>query len=93
MALAAINWLQAILIALVLGLMTPSAAALPAAALAAVIVHLLVDMFAPVVTQNAEPAAPALAQPEFWIVAAALFIGYFLIIGVIVLLRAAVDKS
>ena len=88
-----INLLQAIVIALVVGLMTPSATALPASALAAVLVHVLADMFIPVAAENADPVMPQLDAPEFWIGAAVLFAGYFLAVGLIVLLRVAVDKG
>lgn len=82
-----VNALQGLLIALVAGLMTPRWSRLPVFAFAAVLVHLLVDMIAPVMTTASALRLPAILDAAFWRYAAALFVGYLIVISLVMLAR------
>src|SRR5688572_19707930 len=77
-----INQVQGLLIALAATIFMQSWRQWLPISLLAVIIHIAVDLLAPVLAENAAFRLPPLMEPEFWRSAGALFVGYLIVIAV-----------
>jgi hypothetical protein len=84
---------RAIFIAFVATLFLASWKQLAPMAIAAAVVHKLIDFLAPILMGNTAPRLPALAEVDFWVGLAQLCVGYALLIAVFFFLKKTVFKN
>lgn len=87
---ATVNQVQGLIIALVAAMLIPSWHRWPIFALAAAIVHVAVDTLLPVLASGAPFRLPDIVHFDFWRYVLTLIAGYFVVIGVLLLLRRVI---
>lgn len=87
-----VNHLQGLIIALVAALLLPNAKSIPVFALGATVVHILVDVFAPVFANGAQLRLPPLVEVAFWEHVFILLLGYLIVISVLGLIKRLIFK-
>ena len=89
---AEVNALQGLIIAFVAALLLSGWKRLPAFALGATIVHIAVDVLAPVFANGAPLRLPPLLEAGFWEYVLILLLGYLIVISVLALLKRLLLK-
>lgn len=89
---AEVNALQGLIIALITALVMTEWKRLPFFVLGAVVVHILVDVLAPVFANGAAFRLPDFLELYFWKQVGLLLVGYLVIISILVLIRRLVLK-
>ena len=87
-----VNALQGLIIALIAALVMDEWKRLPYFVIGAVVVHVLVDVLAPVFANGASFRLPDFLEVYFWKQTALLLVGYLVVIPVLVLIRKLVLK-
>lgn len=82
-----VNAVQGLIIALVAALIMPGWRRLPVFVLGATLTHLIVDALLPVIVANGALRLPPVLELAFWRYAAALLVGYLIVIALFTLLR------
>ncbi|HEY8947640.1 MAG TPA: hypothetical protein VIM56_02025 [Rhizomicrobium sp.] len=82
-----VNALEGLIIALVAALFVPAWHRVWAVALGATLVTIILNVLLPVLADHAAFRLPPLMEPNFWRFAAALFVGYLVVIGVFFFLK------
>lgn len=82
-----VNAVQGLLIAVVAALLLPDWKRFPVFVFGAAIVHLLVDVIAPVIVNGAALRLPPLLHLEYWRYGAALLVGYAVVIAIFTLIK------
>ncbi|MEO1038265.1 MAG: hypothetical protein AAFX09_01875 [Pseudomonadota bacterium] len=82
-----VNAVQGLIIALVAAFLIGGWRRLPAFALGAALVHVLVDTLLPVLSAGAALTLPPLVELGFWRYFVTLIIGYLIVIAVLMLLK------
>lgn len=83
-----VNAVQGLIIAAVATLLLPGWRRLPMFAVGASVVHLLVDIFMPVISNGAALRLPPLLEMVFWREVGFLLIGYLVVISVLFLVKS-----
>lgn len=89
-----VNHVQGLIIALVAVLLLPSIKRIPVFVLGATVVHLVVDVLAPVMAgnRNAQLRLPPIVEVSFWEQVLVLLLGYFIVISVLAVIKRLVLK-
>jgi len=82
-----VNAIEGLIIALVAAVMVPAWDRIWAVALGATVVHLVVDTLMPVVANHAAFHLPPLLHMPYWRTALSLYVGYLVIIGVLLFIK------
>lgn len=85
---ADVNQVQGLLIALAATIFMQSWRQWLPISLLATIIHIAVDLLAPVLAENAAFRLPPLMEGAFWREAGTLFVGYLVVIGVFFLIKS-----
>lgn len=84
---AEINHLQGLIIALIAALLLPDWKRILHFTIGATLVHILVDILAPVFANNAPLRLPPLLHGDFWERVLILLLGYFIVISVLAIIK------
>ncbi len=84
---SSVNAVQGLVIALVAAIIAPAWDRIWAVALGATLVHLIADVLIPVIANHASFALPALMTFNYWRTAAALYVGYLIVIAVLMFIK------
>lgn len=90
---AEVNALLGLIIAAVSTLLLRQWTRLPFMAAGATIAHLVIEWIAPVVAEVGGFSLPPLLEAHFWREAAVLFVGHFVVIGILFAIKRVVTKS
>ncbi|MGE0597043.1 MAG: hypothetical protein AB7P07_11790 [Hyphomonadaceae bacterium] len=90
---ANINQPKGLLIALVVTIFMGSWRQWVPLSLVAVLIHIIVDLMIPVLSDGADFALPPLMEEGFWTQAGVLFLGYLIVIGVFFLIKSLLFRS
>lgn len=82
-----VNAVQGLIIAAIAALILPGWRRLPVFVVGATVVHILVDVLLPVLTNAAPLRLPAILEQAFWREVAFLLVGYLIVISILFLLR------
>lgn len=82
-----VNAYQGLVIAFVAAIIAPAWDRIWAVALGATVVHLVADVLIPVIANHASLHLPPLMDLSFWRNALALYIGYVIVIGVLMAIK------
>ncbi|MEI9989564.1 MAG: hypothetical protein WDM86_05960 [Rhizomicrobium sp.] len=82
-----VNAVEGLVIALVAAIIAPAWDRIWAVALGATLVHLIADVLIPVVARHAAFRLPPLMEFEFWRTAVALYVGYLIVIAVLMFIK------
>ena len=91
--LAEVNAVLGLLVAAIAALTLSKWARLPVIAAGAVIAHIVLQSLAPVIAEVGGLHLPPLLEARFWREAAALFVGYLVVIGILFAIKRVVAKS
>lgn len=84
---AEVNAVQGLIIALIAALLLPGWRRIPVFAIAATVVHLAVDVLAPVFANGAPLRLPSILYVGFWEHVLILILGYLVVIFVLALIK------
>jgi len=82
-----VNAVEGLVIALVAAIIAPAWDRIWAVALGATLVHLIADVLIPVVARHAAFRLPPLMDFGFWRTAVALYVGYLIVIAVLMFIK------
>ena len=82
-----VNAVEGLVIALVAAIIAPAWDRVWAVALGATLVHLIADTLIPVVANHAAFHLPALVGMPYWRTALSLFVGYLIVISVLMFIK------
>jgi uncharacterized membrane protein len=82
-----VNAVEGLVIALIAAIIVPAWDRVWAVALGATVVNLIADVLIPVIARHAAFHLPPLMTYDFWRTAAALFVGYLIVISVLMFLK------
>jgi hypothetical protein len=82
-----VNAVEGLVIALVAAIVAPAWDRIWAVALGATLVHLIADTLIPVVAHHASFRLPPLLEFDFWRTALSLYVGYLIIIAVLMFIK------
>ncbi len=90
---AEVNAVLGLLVAAVAALIMRKWARLPVIAVGAVLVHLGLEVLAPVIAESGGFRLPPLLEFHYWRSAAVLLVGYLIVIGLLFAIKRVVIKS
>jgi hypothetical protein len=90
---AEVNAAEGLVIAILAALVMPRWARLLHMVVAAVALNVVVDVLLPVVVDGAGLALPPVLEAGFWHYVLLLFIGYFVVIGILFAIKRLVTKN
>ena len=82
-----VNAVEGLVIALVAAIIAPAWDRIWAVALGATLVHLIADVLIPVIARHASFHLPPLLQVDFWRTALSLYVGYLIVIAVLMFIK------
>ena len=82
-----VNAVEGLVIALVAAIIAPAWDRIWAVALGATVVHLIADVLIPVIANHAAFQLPPLLELSFWRTALSLFVGYLIVISVLMFVK------
>lgn len=82
-----VNAVEGLIIALVAAIIVPAWDRLWTVALGATLVHLIADVLVPVIDRHASFHLPQLMQLAYWRTALSLYVGYLIVIGVLLFIK------
>ncbi|HWD28293.1 MAG TPA: hypothetical protein VG387_14075 [Rhizomicrobium sp.] len=82
-----VNKVEGLVIALVAAIIAPAWDRIWAVALGATLVHLIADVLIPVIANHASFRLPPLLAFDFWRTAVSLYVGYLIIIAVLMVIK------
>jgi hypothetical protein len=82
-----VNAVEGLVIALVAAIIAPAWDRIWAIALGATLVHLIANVLIPVVANHAGFHLPPIMDYEFWRTAVSLYVGYLIVIGVLMFIK------
>lgn len=89
---AEVNAVQGLIIALIATLLLPTWKRIPVFALGATVVHLAVDVLAPVFANGAPLRLPSILYVGFWEQVLILVLGYLIVICVLAMIKRLIFK-
>lgn len=84
---SSVNAVQGLIIALIAAILASAWSRIWAVALGATVVHLIADALIPVIARHAAFRLPPLMDLPYWRTAAALFVGYLIVISVLMFIK------
>jgi hypothetical protein len=82
-----VNAVEGLVIALVAAIIAPAWDRIWAVALGATLVHLIANVLIPVIANHADFHLPPLMELSFWRTALALYVGYLIVISVLMFIK------